>query len=72
MEYNDKAIQEAMRLAGTPAGQQLLNMLQQSNTPALQQAMQKAAAGDYQQAKQAMSALLQDPQIKKLLEQMGR
>lgn len=72
MEYNDKAIQEAMRLAGTPAGQQLLNMLQQSNNPALQQAMQKAAAGDYQQAKQAMSALLQDPQIKKLLEQMGR
>ena len=61
-----------MRFAGTPAGQQLLNMLQQSNNPALQQAMQKAAEGDFQQAKQAMSALLQDPQIKKLLERMGR
>lgn len=72
MEYHDKAIQDAMRFASTPAGQQLLNMLQQSNNPALQQAMQKAAEGDFQQAKQAMSALLQDPQIKKLLEQMGR
>lgn len=72
MEYNDKAIQDAMRLAGTPAGQQLLNMLQRSNDPALQQAMQKAAAGDFQQAKQAISALLQDPQVKKLLDQMGR
>ena len=72
MEYHDKAIEDAMRFAGTPAGQQLLNMLQQSNNPALQQAMQKAAEGDFQQAKQAMSALLQDPQIKKLLEQMGR
>ena len=72
MEYHDKANQDAMRFAGTPAGQQLLNMLQQSNNPALQQAMQKAAEGDFQQAKQAMAALLQDPQIKKLLEQMGR
>ena len=72
MEYHDKDIQNAMRLAGTPAGQQLLNLLQQSKDPALQQAMEKAAAGDFQQAKQTMSALLQDPQVKKLLEQMGR
>lgn len=71
MEYNEKTIQEAMRLAKTPAGQQLLNMLQQNNSEELRQAMEKAAAGDMSQAKLAVSAMLKDPQVQKLLEQMG-
>lgn len=71
MEYNEQAIREAMRLAKTPAGQQLLNMLQQNSSEDLRRAMEKAAAGDMSQAKQAVSAMLKDPQVQKLLEQMG-
>ncbi len=71
MEFNEQAIREAMRLAQTPAGQQLIQMLQQSGGSDLQQAMDKAAAGDMTQARQAMTAMLANPQIKKLLEQMG-
>ena len=41
---NDQdAIREAMRLAQTPAGRQLLQMLQSSNDPQLQNAMASAA-----------------------------
>lgn len=71
MEYNDQSIREAMRLAKTPAGQQLLNMLQQNNSEDLRRAMEKAAAGDLSQAKEAVSAMLKDPQVQQLLEQMG-
>lgn len=62
---------EAMRVASTPAGQQLIRMLQQKGGSDLQQAMEKAAAGDYSQAKQAITALLKDPETQKLLEQLG-
>ncbi len=71
MEYNEQAIREAMRLAKTPAGQQLLNMLQQNSSEDLRRAMEKAATGDMSQAKLAVSAMLKDPQVQKLLEQMG-
>lgn len=67
----DFSMQEAMRLAKSPAGQQLLAMLQRSDTGELQKAMDQAAAGDYSQAKETMSSLLSSPEIKKLLEQLG-
>lgn len=68
----DKSIQEAMRLAKSPAGQQLLQMLQQNGGDELRQAIAKASAGDYAQAKQTITALLDTPEAKKLLEQLGR
>lgn len=69
---NDQdAIREAMRLAQTPAGRQLLQMLQSSNDPQLQNAMASAASGDYSAAKQALSAILSNPEAQKLLRQMG-
>lgn len=69
---NDKAIEEAMRIAKSPAGQQLLQLLQQTGGDQLRQAMAKAAAGDYAQAKDAISQLLENPEAKKLLSQLGR
>lgn len=63
---------EAMRIAQTPAGRQLIGILQQKGGDDLRQAMEKAAAGDYAQAKQTINALLDSPEIKKLLEQLGR
>lgn len=67
----DIPIQEAMKLAQSPAGQQLIKLLQEIGGKDLNTAMEKAAAGDYTQAKQAISALMNNPEAQKLLKQMG-
>lgn len=69
---NPNPMQEAMKIASTPAGQQLMKLLRKNGGQELQEAIAKAASGDYAQAKQAISALLADPEAKKLLEQLGR
>lgn len=71
MQSNQDAIQEAMRMAQTPAGQQLIQMLRNCSTQDLQTAMDRAAAGDYASAKQALSTILNNPEAQKLLSQMG-
>lgn len=71
MQNNQEAIREAMRMAQGPAGQQLLQMLRAGNSQELKTAMDKAAAGDYIAAKQALSGILSNPEAQKLLSQMG-
>ena len=71
MQNKDKSFWEIMAMAQSPAGQQLIRLLQQTGGNEVQQAMVKAAAGDYTQAKQLLSALMQDPQASKLLKQLG-
>ena len=72
MEYKaDFSMQDAMALAGTPIGQQLLTLAQQKGGKDLQKAMEEAAAGNLDQAKESLSSLLADPQIKALLSQLG-
>ena len=66
------SMQEAMRLAQSEAGQQLFALLRAQNGNAIDQAMTQAAAGDYTQAKQTLASLLASPQVKAMLEQMGR
>lgn len=65
------SMQEALRLAKSPAGQQLLTLLQQSDPDALKKAMQQASAGDYGQIQQTLAPLLASEDIQKLLRQMG-
>ena len=69
---NVNPMEEAMKIAATPAGQQLMQYLRQSGGSELKQALSSAAAGNYDQARQAINALLKDPEAKKLLEQLGR
>ncbi len=71
MQNNQDAIRKAMQLAQTAEGQQLLNLLQSTGGSELQTAMDKAAAGDYAAAKQALSGILSNPEARKLLRQMG-
>lgn len=66
------SIQEAMRLAQSEAGQQLFAKLREQNSSVIDQAMTMAAAGDYTQVKQTLSALLSSPQVRAMLEQMER
>ena len=67
----DFSVQEALRLAKSPAGQQLIAMLQRSDSGQIKQAMDQAAAGNYGKAKDTLSELLSSPEAKKLLEQLG-
>ena len=72
MRDNDPSMQDLMRLAQSPAAQQLMSLLRQNGGAGLQEAMSKAAAGDYTQAKQALTELLKDPEARSLLQQLGR
>lgn len=69
--FSDFSAQDAMRLAATPAGQQLLTLLRQSSGTDLKKAMENAAAGNMELAMQALSGALADPRIQALLKQMG-
>lgn len=64
------SMQEALRLASSDAGQRLLAALKQSNDPGVQQAMQHAAAGEYQKIKENLSSILASPEVRKLLAEL--
>lgn len=63
---------DAMKLAATPKGQQLLKQLQEQHGTLLQSAIQQAQSGDYEQMKIMLSGLLQSPEGKALLDQLRR
>ncbi|MBQ2854610.1 MAG: hypothetical protein IJE81_03955 [Oscillospiraceae bacterium] len=67
----DRALQEALRLSGTPEGKQLVSMLQQLGGGDLQQTLDRASAGDLHQAQQLISSLMRNPQARQLLQQLG-
>jgi hypothetical protein len=64
-------MQEMLRLAASPAGKQLIALMQQKGGEDLQKAMKLAAAGDYTQAKDALQSVLSHPQAQKLLKELG-
>lgn len=63
---------EVMRLAASPAGKKLISLLQGSHGAEMNAAMNSAAKGDYQQAKQTISAFLETQEAQTLLEQLRR
>ena len=76
MEQNSKmpnqpSMQEMLRMAASPAGKQLIALMQQKGGEDLQKAMKLAATGDYTQAKDALQSVLSDPQAQKLLKELG-
>ena len=70
-KFDPATVQKAMQLANTPAGKQLIGMLQQSNPDAVQKAMQQASAGDYAQIAKTLAPLMASPEIQALMKQMG-
>ena len=68
----DFSMQEALRLAKTPAGQQLLAMLQQADPQTLQKAMQQATSGNYQEASKSLNHLLSTPEAQSLMKELGK
>lgn len=67
----DFSIKEAQRLANSPAGKELAQLLQQRDSAAVQKAMELAAVGDYSSAGKLLSALLSSPDAQKLIQQLG-
>lgn len=69
---NEFSMQDALRLAQSEVGQQLYAMLKSQNAEVVSKAMEQAASGDYTQVKETLSTLLSSPQIRSMLEKMGR
>ena len=67
----DFSLEQAKQLMGSPAGQQLLRLLQQQDSNALQEAAELAKKGDYRAAGQTLNSLLSSQEAKKLIEQLG-
>lgn len=65
------SMQEAMRLAQSPAGKELIATLRRADNAQLQAAASQAAAGDYESAKKALLPLLNSPEIQALMKQLG-
>ena len=72
LSNNSHLMQEAMKIAATPEGKKLINLLQQQNGNDLQKAMNLAAEGDISQARKVIQSLMENPDAKKLLDQLGR
>ena len=66
----DFSVQEAMRLAKTPAGQQLIALLQQEKGDKLQDIIRLAQAGNMQAAGNALQTILSSGSAQKLMKEM--
>lgn len=66
------SMEQAKALAGSPAARELMSLLRQKGGNELQNALNKAAQGDMESAKQALSPLLSSPEVQQLLKQLGR
>lgn len=71
MDQKNFSMEQAMAFANSPAGLKLIQLLQQRSDPNIQSAMQAAASGNTAQARESLSDLMADPQIKALLKQLG-
>ena len=67
----DFSMEDALQLANSPAGQQLMALLQKQDHQTMEQAAAAASSGNYQQASQALKAFLSTPETKKLLKELG-
>ena len=68
----DFSMQEALRLAESPAGQQLMALLRSTDSGKLQQAADQAKAGDMANAMETLQQLLSSPQAQALMKELGR
>ena len=66
------SMEQAKALAGSPAARDLMALLRKNGENELQNALNKAAQGDMEAAKQALSPLLSSPEVQQLLKQLGR
>jgi hypothetical protein len=66
------SMKEALRLAQSPAGQQLQQLLQQADQESLNSALSKAQQGNYEDAAKQLRALMSSPQAQALLKELEK
>lgn len=66
------SMQEALRLANSPAGKQLLALLKSAGGQSVTKAQQQASQGNYEQAKETLSEIMKSPKIQALIREMER
>lgn len=66
------SITEALRLAKSPAGQQLQQLLQQADQETLNSAILQAKQGNYEEATRQIRALISSPQAQALLTELEK
>lgn len=67
----DFSMDDALQLANSPAGQQLMAMLQKQDRHTMEQAAEAFSAGDYKKASSALQSFLSSPEAKRLLMELG-
>ena len=65
------SIEQAIKFSESPAGKQLISLLQKQGNVNLNKAQQQAASGQMDEARKSLSSLLSDPQIQRLLKEFG-
>lgn len=65
-------MKEAMRLANSPAGKQLAQLLQQADQQTLNDAVRKAQQGNYEDAARQLQNLMTSPQAQALLKELEK
>ena len=68
---DDFSVQKAIQFAKSPAGKELIALLQQADHTQIQKAMSQASTGDYNNAQKTLSQILSSPEAQKLLKQLG-
>lgn len=61
---------ELMKIANSPAGQELISLIQKSRDSHFDEAMHQAQAGDFSQAQAMLSQMLSTPEAKDLLKKI--
>lgn len=71
MQNNENrfSMEDVRRLSSTPAGQELMKMLNAQNMDAARRAVQQ---GDFAKAKDALGELLKSPKVQQLLREMEK
>ncbi|MGM9605068.1 MAG: hypothetical protein ACI3XG_08375 [Faecousia sp.] len=61
---------ELMKIANSPAGQELISLVQKNKGEHFDEAMQQAQAGDFSQAQAMISQILSTPEAKDLMKKI--
>ncbi len=68
--FENFSTQDILRLAKSPAGQQLMELLRSDHGQLMQSVQEKAQAGQMDQVKSSLFQLLADPRAQDLLRQL--
>ena len=63
---------QMMRIMQSPEGQRLMALLHNTDSAALDSAVSSAQSGDMEAARSALSQILNTPEVRALLKQLGR